>query len=285
VEKEATCTENGVKVRICNECKEKQSTDIIAEGHKFSSDYTVIKEPTCTEKGQKAKKCGVCSALSSKEDIDALGHQMGAWEVSIQPTTEKEGLEVQKCTNAGCNHRKEKTIAKLVDGHTHLFSEWTISKVPDCLNKGEEKRTCSCGAVETNELETTGHNFGAWEVTLEPNYERDGVETRKCTACSKAERRAIAKRTGGADVTPDHTATPTPDNTASSTVTPDTESNPTEVPTTNGSAGTVPEKTPMDNDGDMDKDKAIVFLVLGLAGGVLLCVMVFTVITIVKKKD
>ncbi len=286
VEKAATCTENGTKSRVCAECKEKQTTDILAEGHRFPADYTVIKAPTCTEKGQKAKKCAVCSALTSKEDIDALGHSLSAWEVVIQPTVEKEGLEEQRCTRAGCDYRKEKTIAKLVDGHTHLFSEWTISIAPGCLTKGEEKRTCSCGAFETNELEPSGHKFGPWEVTLEPNTERDGVETRKCTECSKSERRTVAKLTDKEpDTTPDGSATPVPD-TPAPTVTP-TDIPETKVPGTESPSTNIPVTKPTDvGDGDDSlPDNAMGFLIIGIAGGVLISVLAITVITIIKKKD
>ena len=76
--KEATCTEEGSKERVC-ECGEKETEVIAALGH---TEAEAVREnevaPTCTENGSYdlVVYCSVCNAEISRETIpvDALGH-------------------------------------------------------------------------------------------------------------------------------------------------------------------------------------------------------------------
>ena len=153
---------------------------------------------------------------------------------------------------------------------------------PTCKEKGTEKRTCSCGEIETNELEIIGHTFGALEVTLAPTTARDGVETRFCADCRKAERRVVSKLSGGeppvtAEPTPDATPTVTPDNTADNTVVPDTG-----VPSTGTNVNTdVP--TNVGNDGDSVFSGDFVGIAILLTLLVVLAIVVYATIKIFIK--
>ena len=44
-------------------------------------------------------------------------------------------------------------------GHMHQFGEWETVKAATCDDSGERKRTCSCGEIETEPIEKTGHNY------------------------------------------------------------------------------------------------------------------------------
>ena len=65
--KEATCTEPGIKVKVCSECGEESSEETIipVTGHKFGN-YIVTKEPTVLSEGVKTCTCSVCGQT---EDI------------------------------------------------------------------------------------------------------------------------------------------------------------------------------------------------------------------------
>lgn len=43
--------------------------------------------------------------------------------------------------------------------HQHEFGEWTIDKEATCTESGSKKRSCECGAVETETVSAMGHNF------------------------------------------------------------------------------------------------------------------------------
>lgn len=43
--------------------------------------------------------------------------------------------------------------------HQHAFGEWTADGEANCIGSGNEKRSCSCGAVETRTVPAKGHDF------------------------------------------------------------------------------------------------------------------------------
>ena len=67
--KEATCTDNGLKVYTCKVCGETKKEDIKALGHSYSEEWTVDKEATTTEEGSKSHHCTVCG---DKKDITVI---------------------------------------------------------------------------------------------------------------------------------------------------------------------------------------------------------------------
>ena len=76
VEKNVSCVENGVEVRLC-ECGEKELRDIPKIEHTPITDAAVA--PTCTETGlTEGKHCSVCDAvLVEQEVVAANGHSYG----------------------------------------------------------------------------------------------------------------------------------------------------------------------------------------------------------------
>lgn len=65
VEREATCTEKGLKSRIIDGQREER--EIPSLGHKYGN-WTRVKEPTCTIEGEKQRTCERCNYVDS-EDI------------------------------------------------------------------------------------------------------------------------------------------------------------------------------------------------------------------------
>lgn len=43
--------------------------------------------------------------------------------------------------------------------HQHAFGEWTTDAEAGCIDNGTEKRSCSCGVVETRTVPAKGHDF------------------------------------------------------------------------------------------------------------------------------
>ncbi len=69
------------------------------------------------------------------------------------------------------------------DAHTHSFGEWELEKAATCKEKGEEKRVCGCGEMETRELDFA-HNFKEWTGSCD----QDGKLTRACRCGATEER-------------------------------------------------------------------------------------------------
>ena len=62
----ATCTEDGSKTVVCEDCGEIISTEVIpATGHSFG-EWTVTKEAACFEDGEETRTCSVCQAVETR---------------------------------------------------------------------------------------------------------------------------------------------------------------------------------------------------------------------------
>lgn len=62
----ASCTEDGSKTVVCEDCGETLSTEVIpATGHSFG-DWTVTKEATCFEDGEESRTCPVCKYVETR---------------------------------------------------------------------------------------------------------------------------------------------------------------------------------------------------------------------------
>lgn len=62
----ATCTEDGSKTVVCEDCGETLSTEVIpAKGHSFG-DWTVTKEASCFEDGEESRTCSVCKHVETR---------------------------------------------------------------------------------------------------------------------------------------------------------------------------------------------------------------------------
>jgi len=107
ITKEASCTENGKREKVCSICNEKK-TETIEKSHKWNKSYTVDLEPTCTEEGSESIHCSICG--ETKEGSSRTvpqKHSYGAWETIKKSTELAPGLKTHTCTECG----KEETAA------------------------------------------------------------------------------------------------------------------------------------------------------------------------------
>ncbi|MBE6974635.1 MAG: hypothetical protein E7436_03995 [Ruminococcaceae bacterium] len=72
VTKEATCSEEGTRIRTCTRCGEKRTDKIAKLGHQYDAGQ-VEETPTCTEEGKLVYTCTRCKTTKS-EKIDPTGH-------------------------------------------------------------------------------------------------------------------------------------------------------------------------------------------------------------------
>ena len=117
--KEATCTEDGQRVRCCS-CGESETEVIYAKGH---TEETVEGTPaTCTESGlTEGKKCSVCGeVLVKQETVTALGHDFYYHEQTDENGNEKSFVT---CQREGCGETQENT-AGLYDADNKLLASW-----------------------------------------------------------------------------------------------------------------------------------------------------------------
>lgn len=174
--KEATCTEDGLKTRHCqnDDCNEVESEVIPATGHTFG-DWKVTTPATCETEGQEERTCESCKETETRV-IKALGHEFVDYTYNNDATCEKDGTEAAKCT------RCDKTDTRIAEGTKlgHELKEEILTN-PTCETAGSKKITCSrCDYEEIVEIPAIGHKWNDGEVTTAPTCTTEGVKTFTC---------------------------------------------------------------------------------------------------------
>lgn len=182
--KAATCTDP----KTCNRC---QKTEGSANGHRWM-------DATCTT----AKKCSVCG----QKDGDALGHDYNS--VVTEPTCTRQGCTTHTCTRCNDTYVSD-TVAAL--GHDYADATCTTPKTCNrcgrttgntleheytaeviepiaCIEQGYTRYTCkNCGFSYVTDFTNGEHQFGQWQVTIEPTCTDTGFQYRECSYCGVAE--------------------------------------------------------------------------------------------------
>ena len=174
--KDATCTEDGLKTRHCQNdgCNEVESEVIPATGHTFG-EWTVTTPATCETEGQETRTCADCNETETRV-IKALGHEFVDYTYNNDATCEKDGTETAKCT------RCDKTDTRVAEGTKlgHELKEEILTN-PTCETAGSKKITCSrCDYEEIVEIPAIGHKWNDGEVTTAPTCTTEGVKTFTC---------------------------------------------------------------------------------------------------------
>lgn len=174
--KDATCTEDGLKTRHCQNdgCKEVESEVIPATGHTFG-EWTVTTPATCETEGQETRTCADCNETETRV-IKALGHEFVDYTYNNDATCEKDGTETAKCT------RCDKTDTRVAEGTKlgHELKEEILTN-PTCETAGSKKITCTrCDYEEIVKIPAIGHKWNDGEVTTAPTCTKEGVKTFTC---------------------------------------------------------------------------------------------------------
>ena len=186
----ATCTEDGLEVVTCKDCKEVISSTVLkSTGHKYG-DWIVDKAVTCTEDGEEYRECSVCHNKITQK-IEHKGHVAGTPEVTKEPTCTKEGTRITKCTV--CSEvLKTETLAK----KEHSWGEWKTTVEPTCQKDGKKESVCSvCGETKSEVIPKSEeyHKYTDYTVTKQATCKEEGTLTAYCTICHKLITKSIPK--------------------------------------------------------------------------------------------
>ena len=188
VTKEATCTEQGWKQRVCTICGANEWEEIPMLSHTPVA-FGEAKEATCEEAGlTQGIQCSVCeTVLVAQKVVPALGHKTKT--VTIDPTCTEDGKTITVCLR--CEKVLEnEALAKLP--HTVVTDE---AVAPTCnktgLTEGSHCKVCGEVIVAQTEIPMVNHQFSDWKVTKQPTCTEAGEQTRKCAVCGLVETEVI----------------------------------------------------------------------------------------------
>ncbi|MEE1320418.1 MAG: InlB B-repeat-containing protein, partial [Acutalibacteraceae bacterium] len=204
--KAPTCSAKGEDTRTCKhneEHKETRPVDIVADAHKWETEYTTDVEPGCETTGSKSYHCEYCDAINeaSKTDIPATGHDWDEGVVTTEPGCTTKGVKTFTCQNDN-SHTKTEDVAALnhIDENNngycdrcntlicdHVGQDTVLKddKAATCLEDGYtgDKHCKKCDViVEYGEkIDALGHD---WADTTY-NFAADG---KSCTATRECQR-------------------------------------------------------------------------------------------------
>ena len=97
--KEATCKEEGKRVRSCSICAEAEE-EVISKSETHAIVVDIAVSATCKDTGlTEGSHCSVCNkVLVAQTVVPKKPHTYGSWQVLIEPTETKEGLRHKVCT-------------------------------------------------------------------------------------------------------------------------------------------------------------------------------------------
>ncbi len=186
ITKQATCTQTGQRVHVCERCGEKETETIPQTSHSYGN-WTVAKKATCKAEGSRYRVCSVCGHKET-EAIPKTSHSYGKWTVTKKATCKAEGSRYRVCSV--CGYKQTGKIKKT----DHTWGEWEIVKPANCKNPGSRKHTCTvCGKTETKTIKPkpNAHVWGDWVIRQEATCLKEGSQTHTCTLCKKKETKKI----------------------------------------------------------------------------------------------
>ena len=182
ITKNASCTDAGIKERICEVCGKTETQTIAKTGHKSVTDKAI--PATCTTDGKtEGSHCSVCGAvIKAQEIIKATGHKFGNWTTIKPATCTESGTQIRKCETCGATESKSLSAK----GHTEVVDK----AIPaTCTTDGKtEGSHCSvCGAVikAQTTITATGHKSSGWIVDKAASIGVKGSKHKECTVCKK----------------------------------------------------------------------------------------------------
>lgn len=186
--KQLTCTTDGSYQQKCTVCERIIGTKTItAEGHKYTQ--TTV-SATCTEDGYTVDKCSCGDEQNKRNIVAATGHKETIWVVDKEATCTENGESHEVCLKC------EETLQTAVELAGHRFKTTVVA--PTCTEKGYTLHKCkNCDYnYKSDEVETSDHIPGKWELITAGNCENDGKLEQRCTVCDTLIDTKTAEATG-----------------------------------------------------------------------------------------
>ena len=193
ITKEATETEEGVKIYTCKTCGETKTEPIPVISHHWDQG-TVSKEATCTEDGEKTYHCTDEGCNKTwVETILATGHQHTEVCNKKEATCEEDGYSGDTyCKDCGQLISKG-TVIKTTG---HSWDDGKVSEEATCKKAGIKTYTCkNCGETKTVAIPKKEHSFDEGKIQKKATCTEDGLKIYTCTACGET-KEEVLKATG-----------------------------------------------------------------------------------------
>lgn len=229
----ATCSTEGLSVKICTKCVKLYATKTIpasADKH-IVVDWETVRMPNCVQSGLAQMKCVTCGEVIKEVELSATNKHSGEWiypngkscldpvekyrtctvcgtfEETVENPPAAHSFEwvtvtENTCTENGlkvykCSHCGQESNSQETKAHGHLYEREVVVLEPTCTEKGTKADKCVfCGDI-INEagIAPLGHDYDNhhYKVTKEPSCSETGTANVICTVCGDAREIELAK--------------------------------------------------------------------------------------------
>lgn len=181
IDKDETCTENGIKSRECTVCDKDteghiETGIVLAKGHSYAPAITL---PTCTEGGYTTFTCPDCGDSYIGAQTEALGHSYGDWTIITDAECETVGERTHTCTACG-NEEKEEIPATghkytgVITAPTYTSEGYTTYTCENCGNSYVSDYVAALSKLVSVSVESISMNKDG-QVALQPKVEVYGT--------------------------------------------------------------------------------------------------------------
>ena len=183
VEREATCTQAGLRRITCTAGVPHSQTEIIpARGHSFHREET---RASCTQDGQVVYTCSECDYTRTVDGEEALGHEV-VRTITQEPSCIEEGELTITCER--CDYLR---VEPYLEPTGHVMVE-RIATTSTCLEEGQLQWSCEYCDYSYNEaIEMISHEWGDWIVETPPREGVEGLQFKECLYCNAREEEVI----------------------------------------------------------------------------------------------
>lgn len=182
--KEPTETEMGIQTRACVICNTEESASLPVLEHTHKYE-AIVTAPTCIKDGYTTYKCS-CGDVYTGDIVPALGHKWGDWQITKEPTETEAGEKKHVCNVCGAEEVEE------VPNLSHIHEYKTVVTAPTCIKDGYTTYTCSCGDTYTGDVvPAIGHKWGEWQIIKEATESEAGEKKHICGVCGAEETETI----------------------------------------------------------------------------------------------
>ena len=196
----ATCQKEGNVTYICTNCNDTYSSNIQKTGHNWNGEYVIDKEATCTSQGLKSLYCKDCGELLKMSTIAKKKHQYSWVTKTYATNQEDglEEYICDNCGKVyksrvipkfedECSHEKPWDMK--------LIKEATCNE-----NAHYKVTCKICGEVISDDYQEEEKNYNADNhvgftsvITKKATTKEEGIETYTCTGCGYSYEEAIEK--------------------------------------------------------------------------------------------
>ena len=185
--KDATCIEKGYDIQVCSVCKEEFRTELETDPSAHQYDEGKVIEPNCSRDGYTLYTCKLCGSTKREDYKPSTPHDYE--DTVVKATCQMQGYTLHQCKN--CDYSYTDSWTEPLE---HDY-EKTVT-APTCTERGYTYYSCkNCGySYRDNYVGATGHKYE--KKVVPPTCIEEGYTENTCSVCGTSYRSSYREAAG-----------------------------------------------------------------------------------------